>query len=352
MKIKIKKKTAKRQSHFAILGLLILVALAGCAKKKAAQLADKIEGTLTIDDKNFPLQYVYARRAEAIPDKRESSIEILLANEKIPEATLAKLFGYLLDDTAFSYYDIMQETPIRALHLRIYKNQGYKDGAIAFYPEMFLPDDTIQVNTDHEFEAFDLKKRIIKAKAKNEWEQRDYSGGALKDVKYSYSFAFETSLMGANTKAEANELASAPPEEGAADGTMKTNDEVSPLKFAYACKEKIFFDEPEVVVKLLITDKPLPEKNRLEAFQSLSDLVYELELQGTIEITLDQFGRIKGGYVRSRSGTLSTNWFAPKECALEIDRVNGSFHYDKPENSSIDFDVKDFSVTFAAPLRL
>jgi hypothetical protein len=349
MKGKIKTISKRKQTRFAMLSLLILIALAGCAKEKAAvKSPDKIQGTLSIDGNNISLKHIYARRTEAIEDQKRPYIEILLASEKIPDETLTEIYSALADGGYLSD-SALTGTSIKGLHIRIDKTQRYKDVEIGFYMDLLIPEDVIYTDADHKFEAFDLKRGAIKASAKNEWEQTDYGNMNSRKVKYSYAVTFETSLTSSNTAA--TELSSQPPAEGSADGMVQTKDEVIPLKYAYACREKMFFDEPEVQVKLLITSSPIPEKDRLKALNDLWDLDFESRPEGSVEIKIDQFGRMEYGYIRAKSDNLSTNRFTPKACLLEGDRIKGNFQKEINEKSSVDFSIKDFSATFDAPLK-
>jgi hypothetical protein len=338
----------------AILALLIT----GCARQPGTTANDQslpsagqVTGNLTINGKAEALKQIYTRRVEAQPDGKRASIDLLLANQPLSEELVEKLFTEA--DQLYSEPEMLKDSTIQALYLNIPKYH-HQTGQKVIYDATLLTSKYVLHPNDiskTQFTEFDLKKGVIKAKTSCEWEATTYDEN-MNDVKMkcSYSVDFQTTLKAtAGQDAGAEKNASQPPGQGTASGKMMYKGETVALNYAYAKRYKLFFDEPEEYLVVLLTDKAIPEASRLEVLQRNNRLNSYFELQGII-LSIDQFGSIQGGAVESKSDSLSTNYFTPKQCTLENGRIKGNFKYDK-ENSMNKNDGRDFSVAFDAPLQ-
>jgi hypothetical protein len=339
----------------SIVALLIsTILLTGCARQQSTTTTEagpagdtKVTGNLSVKGKAEALKHVYTRRVEATPEGKQAAIEVLLVNQALSEALVDKIFAD--EENRFMNSDnILKDTTIHALYLNIPKNQ-YKKDIVNYDATLITPRDSFQQGDDTKFSEFDLKKGVLTAKTDSQWDDSFFNDKFHEvKVKCSYSVDFQAVLQApAGQPVGADPPATQIPAEGTANGKMTYEGETVALKYAYAKRFKLFFDEPEDYMIVLLTDKTIPEPSRLEIFEKNGWLYSKYKLQGMV-LMIDQFGRINGGGVESKSDALSTNLFTPKQCALENGRIKGQTSYDKERRMSKD--ERDFSVTFDAPL--
>jgi hypothetical protein len=333
--------------------LISVLLITGCARQaatdgKGSPVAGKIEGNLTVNGKSETLKHIYSRRVEATPEGQQAEINLLLSNQSLSEETVEKIFGDA-ENRFLNNDDILKEATVQALYLNIPKYRYSPDQKIEYDATLITPKYVLQQNDSTQFAEFDLKQGVIQAKAHSEWEDTTFDE-KLNDVKVKcgYSVDFQTALKEiAGQNANREKTNAQPPGEGSAEGKMRYESETVTLKYAYAKRFKLFFDEPEEYITVILTDKAIPEASRLEVLENGGLPKSTYNLRG-IFIGINQFGSINGGNVVFNSDSLMTNYFTPKQCILENGRIKGNFKYDKEERKNRD--DRDFAVTFDAPL--
>jgi hypothetical protein len=346
-----------RKLLFPVITVLFLL-LSGCGKgnasKPEAKSTSKVAGSLTINGKEEPLTQVYARRLDAKLDENEAAIDVLLTNQAVDDAMLARVFGEMEKDSYYQNAEILKGSSLRGLHLRIPKNSDYKSwgqGKVGFYDTLLTPEGFSRTGITYRFQEFDLRKGNLKGKIEKEWEvtsvDRDFK--ERKDLCH-YSLSFEVSLGESGGRAaNSDDATSSLPEEGMATGTLISKDGATALKYAYAWKKRVFFDESDAETVILVTDKPIPKAAMAEIVREVEQLD-DQGLQG-LAFLVDTFGRLYAGYAITKDEFLSTTLFKNVAYAVENGRAKGRVDYDKDPDSKIEFSLKDFSVTFDAPLK-
>ncbi len=321
-----------------------------------------ITGAFTINGKRVNLKHTYARRNIYEPTKLEKYpvIEIILADKPVSDGALTAMFA-VDEDQIIGYgkpftkdKNLLGATLTNALLFRIKKGQnnmssiGYSESVLTadglLYP--------VGVLTSN-FEEFDLKKGAVTAKAKNEIEESvrvpDGAGNTTRetDLTYSYTVSFQARLANAPAIASAGDSPQSP-EEGTATGELNLRGNVSAMKYAYARREKVFFDEPETIVHVLITDVPIPKEHVAAALNN-DFLPDALQVKG-IHLKTDTDGKLEKYSLREWGVSVAismigqANELAVKELAAAKDRVKGRVVGNDETNK------RSFSVTFDAPL--
>lgn len=334
--------------------ILVIIAIVigivtGCGKgqvsKPEAKSSGKVEGSLTVNGKTEALKHLYARRVDAKPGYGgEAAINVLLTNQPISDELLNRLFEEM-DKQPFERDElVVKGSSLSALSFRISKNQSFKNwGTIRSDGTLVTPEGFIGGRTTHEFQEFDLQKGLLRAKAEKEWEENKLGDGSKrKSNQCSYSLSFEASLGESNVRSAKVE---ALPDQGTATGMMTSKDGVAiELKYAYAWKERLFFDEPEEKTVVLVTDKPIPRDKKAEVV----DEVQSLDRHGVqgLRFMINEFREVYWVYFIAKSDLFNTNSFNNVEWVVENDRVRGKADFAKSGS-----DTRDFSVTFDAPLK-
>lgn len=342
-----------RSLHFVVAAVILLIS--GCGKgdvsnssakgnsqEAEAKSSGKVEGSLTVNGKTEALMHLYARRVDARPVYGGgAAIEVLLTNKPISEELLKKIFEETDKLIALRNERVVKGSLLTAVHFRIPKEQYRKNRSkVSSDGTLVTPEHFSGGRTSHEFQEFDLRKGVIKAKAEKEWDEKDFSNGTK--VQCSYSLSFEASLGEPNVlPAKSGKL----PDQGTATGKMTTKDgSAAELKYAYAWKEQLFFDEPDEKTVVLVIDKPLPNDKKAQIIDNVTTLG-RYGLQGVI-IMINEFGQLYSGYIISPSELMNTNLFENVEYAVENGRVKGNADYRERGNHP-----RDFSFTFDAPLK-
>lgn len=336
-----------RSLQFVVVAVIVL--LTGCGKgnvsKPEANSSGKVEGSLTVNGKTEALKHLYARRVDAKPVYGgEAAIDVLLTNQPISDELLKKIFDEM-DKQVFERDErVVKGSPLTALSFRIPKNQNLKNwGKVRSDGTLVTPEGFIGGRTTHEFQEFDLQKGLMKAKAEKEWEENNFGDSSNgKKNQCTYSLSFEASLGEPNVRTSNSGTL---PDQGTATGTMTSNDgSAAELKYAYAWKQRLFFDEPEEKTVVLVTDKPIPNDKKAEIVGEVASLDKH-GLRG-LTFMINEFGKMYWGYIIAKSDLLNTNMFKNVEYAVENGRVKGKADFDKGDD-----DTRDFSVTFDAPLK-
>jgi hypothetical protein len=319
-----------------------------------------ITGALTINGKPTILKYAYARRHIITRSASEkfAVIEILLADKEVPDEALTAMFADNSDRVVghgnpfTEDKNLLSLTSTSALLFTIHKSQintsptGYFESVVTrdglLYPISIASTD---------FEEFDLKQGVVTATAKNEIDESvsvpDDAGYSTRKatLKYSYRVSFQARFAKAGTSAPADTKVLS---EGTATGEINLEGQAGALKYAYARGERVFFDEPEKIVHVLITDVPIPAEH-LEAAFNDGFLPDDLKVKG-IHLKTDADGKLIKYSVREWGNPVAisivrgADELAVKEVAATGDRVKGKV------SSKNEANKQSFSVTFDAPL--
>ena len=344
----------------------LAVVLASCAKEeenKAVVPSDgKVEGTLTINGKIFPLKYVYAGRRKDRDQSDRGVLEVLVTNEPLPYETLSRIFLELeVDLLRREEHKVLKGTSVNALFFAIPEYRlEYSDKPPVDFDGMLMTPETVfdysnLSDAKHEFDEFSLKDGTIAAKAKSTWEQTE-TGEDFKEIKIAaeYSVRFEAkvseqSLLSRGLSSENKswqESLSKLPEEGKAQGTLTVSSRVVNLSFAYAQREK-WADSKGEGITLLLTDRPVPKEFLLLSFErGLVSGGYGLRLR------INDSGTVQQSFITYTTG--QNGMFDPtstKDFRIEDGRVSGTVENKQRGRDENDPDRDGYSVKFEAPLK-
>lgn len=348
--------------------LLCALALFGCAGEKQVEVEvptdGKVEGTLTINGKDYPLKYIYTGRHK--PDHPEYSwdkgeIELLITNEPVSYQFLSKIFlEFSVDGLFAEESEALRGTSINAFYLTfspgVLETTTLQGDGAPYEGYLLTPDAAFKLSMSSAEDAFDEITHTdgtLKAKDKNTWEQSEL-GANLQEVKItaSYSFSIDANIKGEtlltrsfSSENKAWQSAQARlPEEGSAKGTVTLSDD-PPIEVthAYAMREKL----PELgkVITVILTDKAIPKERLLFSFErSVPKDSCGLYLH------IDDSGKLRESVVKWSSGmsVAITGRFAEtdiKDFRVENGRVIGGV-----ENVE-DRGTARYAVSFDAPVR-
>jgi hypothetical protein len=195
------------------LGILMLsmaLALAGCATPSTPKKAEsvvptdgKVEGSLIINGKIFPLTHLYAGRRKPEEIRGQGGIDVLIANEPLSYETLSKILLELeVGPFSRKAAKVLKDTSVKALHFEVSEIQLEMAGGgseCAFDGMLMTSDafsDYSSVNEVRaQFDEFTLKEGTIRGKAANKWEQTEI-GEELQEIKIAaqYSLSLEAKV--------------------------------------------------------------------------------------------------------------------------------------------------------------
>ncbi|HEX5736359.1 MAG TPA: hypothetical protein VF131_26245 [Blastocatellia bacterium] len=343
--------------RFCTLFLVLALMLAGCSTGKNSQTAGKqftpdgnSQGSLTINEKEFPLKYVYAGRKPAPAGEQGKSVEILIANEPIPQETLTSI---LLERETTSWLSsksgIPEKATLKALHFEFVEtilnsNLGFGDDEGKRYlgrGRLLIPENVSSFSNSGKASFKDGK---FKAELGEEIEDYFYSKEENKqvDIKARFSVSFEVDVKDETLLSKSlSGVQPSPrlPDEGKATGAMTVSDETRDLKYAYALREKIE-KTSEDIITVLITDKPIPKEFLMHSFdRAIPQGFYGLYLY------FNPSGEFKGFTLKHPYGFMGDREVSLNGLKLEDGKIAGAVQYkgEKGENS--------YSVTFDAPLK-
>jgi len=300
-----------------------------------------VVGRFTVNGKLIPLKYVYARRRDAKLPDRGGTIDLFVTNQPVPEEVLAKIYA----DKYHSFYlgeDYFKETSISGVYIAIEKGRCCDD-KVFYFMTVMSPDGYVGDST--EFTTFTMQGGALKARAES---KHDGDG-----MKWNYALNLTANLGKLPSQTSASAVASIssttplPPDEGKAAGTLKLKTNTYNLKYAYTWKERIFFDEPDERVFVLMTEAPVPQNRKIfEDKMEMGMLIGSDKIRG-IELIIDSSGVALQSNFLLKNGTLSdsTQRTELKEFRIENGRVKGKAEY-KGEDG-----IRTYSVSFDAPLK-
>jgi hypothetical protein len=341
----------------------LLLASTACADGRVAgsagEPAAKALGTMKVDGKTTELRHVYAFRTPYAEgewkEQSKASIQVVLANEPVPDALLPKIEEALREgqrpSRSFSsgLEDILKGTSLRILVLSVGKQTG-SDGRIQYDPWVCLDTMTVYATEPPEFRAFTVREGVVRGRASHTWKNDVFVTGASsvesREVACSFDVDFEVAIGGTPLPyaghAAVDPLPPLAP--GKAEGTFRIAKGSVPLTAVYARRHRIFFDEPEERILVMIANRPLSGAARLASLGDLIALPRENKLRG-VRFTVTQNGNIIWSVPFDETGVLlSTNVFEVSECRIEGDRVIGKVTYKH------DKDRVEYAVAFDVPI--
>ena len=358
-------------SKLGILMLATVLILVGCTTpKKAESVAPsdgKVEGTLTINGKSFPLKYVYAGRYKPAETTGPGGIEVLVTNEPLSYETLSRIFLELeVDLFRRKESKVLKDTSVKALYFDInaYRLESASERSECSFDGMLMTADAFFNYSPLEeardkFDEFSFTEGTIRAKATNKWEQTEIAEGLLDNTRIAaeYTISFEAkvsdqSLLSRSFSTENKswqESLSKIPEEGKAEGTLMVSKQTIELKHAYAMEEKLGGPAGETIgaTTILVSDRPIRKEFLLLSFERgvIGD-GYVLRLQ------IDESGAVRESFITYPYG--QTGMFdstSAKAFKVENDRATGSAENISSSTMTAPSELDRYSVSFDAPLK-
>lgn len=313
------------------------------AKAALATPNGTVLGTLTVNGKPIRLRYVYARRREASLPDRSGIIDLFITNQPVPEEIFAKIHA---DKYHYLYLteDYFKDTSITGIYLCIDKGRSGRE-KVSYFCTLMTAEGYL--NDAVEFTSFTMQGGAIRARAEN---KRDGE-----EAKYNYSFNVNANLgklpgqaVGAQKAvASIRSTSPLPPEEGKVTGSLQLKGKTYNLKYAYAWRERIFFDEPDEYIHVLITEGPVAQDKKIfEDNFEMGRLIGEDKIRG-IELLIDPSGVPLASHFLLQSGTLSDSTERTKiiEFKIENGRVRGKAEYRGEDG------IRTYTVSFDARLK-
>ena len=271
-----------------LLAVIAALVLSGCAAqdKPGSEKQSKVTGSLTIEGKTEKLEHVFARRIERdlYMAGADEAIAVLLSNKPLPMTEL----GVLLKD--FSYgpteREFLKDTSITGLLLTIKKEEPSEPGRV-LYDRYVIRAGRLSLDQrmNEAFSDFRLIQGRISARAEHKTAPDEGDEDkSQKHLKYSYTANFDTILQSRSVckEFEGSSSSNTAPvfsEPGSAQGEVVVNGKAIKLEYAYARRKKVFFDEPDEKIQVVITNRAYT----VEEIASLLDMtVNKRPLQGLV----------------------------------------------------------------------
>lgn len=349
--------------------MTIALLLVSCAREPQNPFPTdgKAEGTLTINDKKYPLKHVYAGKDKSA-DGESWSMEVLVSTEPLSYDTLSKIFLELEVDSFFrKEREVLKGTSIKALYFAM---SGYEIESssrngfteVRFSGLLITSDDFFEyqpyVEDAYTLNQFSFKDGRVAAKAKStKWEQ-DTMGENLEDIKITGEFevSFEAQVkeeslfsrsFSAENKTWQKTLATLP-EEGTAQGTVTVGKNVINMSHAYTMKETI--KGVGEVVTVLLTEEPIQKEFLMFSFKRVvpggTGLYLYIDKTGAL-----QNSDIKYSYATRWGQSGSFEAITVKDFRIENGRVKGSVENRENPITEGETELDSYSVSFDAPLK-
>ncbi len=304
-----------------------------------------VTGTFTINGQPIKLQYVFARRTEPSSLTGWSEIELFITNQPLTDEVLKRITQVPPDDKAPAVKSL------RGIYISIGKlwvgnPEKIPYGFVLMRPAMDIAD-------TQEFSSFNLREGKLEAKA--------VGNGSEEDVRWSYSLNISATLekLASPTGAPlplpgvAKSMIGIPPEAGKAEGSARIEGQTFRLKYAYMWREKLFFDEPEEFIHLVLTEEPLPRDEKVyKGGLEVVDFTTPYQVMGfAIKLTPSGVARTGVFILKTGSRSLSkglvhnyqNNNLRVSDFKLENGKVIGKITYK--------VDAEEFTASFNAPIK-
>lgn len=214
-----------------------------------------VTGTVTINGQPIKLQYVFARRTEPSSLTGWSEIELFITNQQLTDEALKRITQVPPDDKAPAIRSL------RGIYISIGKLWVGNPEKIPYGFVLIRP--TMDIADFQEFSSFNLREGKLEAKA--------VGSGSEEGVRWSYSLNISATLERVASPTGAplpppgvvKSMIGIPPEAGKAEGSARIEGQNFRLKYAYIWREKLFFDEPEEFLHLVLTEEPLPRDEKI-----------------------------------------------------------------------------------------
>jgi hypothetical protein len=341
-----------KKAFYLLTAALILTNCAGSHEKSESHADAGVTGTLTLDGKTETLGHVFARRIERdlYMAGADEAIAVFLSNKPLPLTELGLL---LKDFSKGEDREFLNETSITGLCFIIKKERSFKDDTISMDDRYIMTKGRLRqcpIMVGELLEGFSLKHGRISARSEHKLLAPDPSENDSKsDLKYSYTVSFETDLQG---RSVCPEFEGSPPvdeavvsEPGTAQGTAIVNGKKIELKYAYARRKKVFFDEPDELIEVVITNRPYQAEEIVTLLdnnpnsRSLQGLILAFSNNPTVTATLFVHKSAEPRYLPSR--------LEPNDFAITRDRISG-----KTKGSDEAFKEKwSYSVSLDVPFK-
>jgi hypothetical protein len=353
-----------------ILMLATVLILAGCSTSRKPESVlpsdGKVEGTLTINGKTFPLKYVYAGRVDPAEITGPGGIDVLVTDEPLTYETLSKIL-LELEVSPFTRRGskVMKDSAVNALHFGISELQLdiAGGGSECAFDGMLMTSDSLsdyssvnEVRTH--FDEFSFKEGTVRGKAANKWEQIEI-GEELQEIKTAaqYSLSFEAKVGGQSLLLRSlspenkwwQESLSRIPEEGKAHGTLTVSKRTADLTHAYAI-ENLRGRAGETIegITVLLSDRPIRKELLLLSIDR------RVDLDGyVLRLSIDKSGALVGSQITHPYGFTSglDQTTSLKAFIVENGRVTGSAEEGSTSTDPDPSEQNHYSVSFDAPLR-
>lgn len=249
-----------KKALYVLTAALIFSSCTSAPNESGSPTLSGLAGSLTIDGKTEKLGHVFARRIECNLKGGDEAIVVLLSNKPLPITELI----ILLKDFSLGEKerDFFKDSSIYGLFFVIEKEKPFKENLVSF--DRFI----IRAGRLHQtdimvgefLEDFSLKQGRISARSKQDPEDVSQDE-PQSDLKYSYTASFEADLQGRSVceafegspSADEGAVFSEP---GTAEGVVVVSGKKIKLEYAYARRKKVFFDEPDELIEVVITGRP------------------------------------------------------------------------------------------------
>jgi hypothetical protein len=332
----------------ATIGAILLAAVASCAAPSAAtSVAPNASGTMTVDGKTSQLRHAYVIRQQPEPDHTTGFVKVLITNEPVPDALLPKLEAEAKRIAPY-FHEALAGTSIRGLMLVLDK-QIPSNNRHPYIAWLFAADTNILGGRRGDLDELSVREGVVTGRASSEWtHQYGLTNDGNRDVACAFSVSFEARSAGKFVPAAVPHDGPPPvPVAGKASGTLRVKDRTYTLTTAYAIGKRIFYDEPEEVIYVLVCDQPL-EGSALRdmLFQDRGFVVERPGVHG-LHLKVNQYGNISAAQVLAvEGGSYGAGYglIASKESRIESGRVIG-----KAADKGRDGEC-EFSISFDTPI--
>jgi hypothetical protein len=339
-----------RQSRLAsTAAVTLLAAVASCAAPSAAT-SDRpnASGTMTVDGKTSPLRHAFVIRQQPEPEHLTGFVKVLITNEPVPSALLPKLQAEA-KRIAPNFHEALAGTSIRGLMLVLAKEipETNRHPYIAW---LFAADTNLlggKWGDRGDLDEFSAREGIVTGRASSEWTHPyGLKNDGDRDVACAFSVSFEARSVGNFvTAAVPHDGLPRVPVAGKASGTLQVKERTYTLTTAYAIGKRIFYDEPEEMVYVLVADQPVEGSALRDLLLQGTNVLVERPGVHAIHLKVNQYGTIsvaqalavEGGSCGAGYGLLDS-----KQSRMEGGRVIGTAVHrgrDGECKFSIDFDA-------------
>lgn len=258
-----------RRASFLIASLVV-VGHAAPQEQAARAAADAVNGRLSIGEKSFELRHVNARRmvVDSMAGKREV-IGVALTDKALSAEDLSRI----VEDYPRTDQIVLSDKGVTGLFLVVLKVAVEDPVRMVTYTESIVRTGKIEKLGAWHCLDFHLAKGRLRATIADFATEGDGDPAIVPTIgglRFSYTAQFEATVQGQPLRKELEGASrpSAPlatPKPGTADGQLTVNGTAIRLKYAYAMRTRAFFDEPEEIVVVLITDHALSDEDVLHA---------------------------------------------------------------------------------------